>query len=178
MSGICLEYVFRVIWSYVWYMPEIYFPSHLIICGICQVYVWDILSESFGHMSGIYLTYSFACERPCSSNAIGRRLLGLRHGDCECCHGCLMFSSKRGRHVKHWPCQDWSMSRTSMAPYSCQQRMSRRRLATWSVLGGELAIVLPLETERMSGSAQTRRGRQPSEPRRRLLERAQCNVWK
>jgi hypothetical protein len=135
MSGMCLEYVFRVILSYV--LPVIYFPSHLVMSGICLVYVWDILSESFGHMSGIYLTNSFACEPLCSSNAIGRLLGPLRHKDCECCHGCLMFSSKRGRHVEHWPCQDWSMSRTSMTPYSCQQRVSR--LATWSVLRGDLA---------------------------------------
>jgi hypothetical protein len=29
----------------------------------------------------------------------GRLPLGLRHMGCECRHGCLMFSSKRSRHV-------------------------------------------------------------------------------
>ncbi len=148
-------------------------PCHM--SGICLVYVWDILSESFGHMLGIYLTYFFALEPSYSSNATGR-LLWLRHRDCECHHGCLMFSSKRGSYVEHWPCQDWSMSRTSMTPYSCQQPERMSRLATWSVLGRDLAIVLPLATERMSWSVQIWWGLQTCEPCRRLLERALCNV--
>jgi len=50
-----------------------------------------ILSESFDHMLGIYLTYSSACESACSSNAIGMRL-HTYFG----CQGCLLFSAKGG----------------------------------------------------------------------------------
>ena len=102
MSGICQGY-----------SRHIFSESFGNMSGICQGYTRHMVSESFRNMSGIYPTYSFACEPPCSSNAIGR-LLCLRHRDCECHHGCLMISSKRGRHVEHWRCQDWSMSCTSM----------------------------------------------------------------
>jgi hypothetical protein len=76
-------------------MPDIYFPSHLeFMSGIYLVYAMHILSESFDHMLGIYLTYSSACESACRSNAIGMRLhtyFGRQ--------GCLIFSAKRGRHA-------------------------------------------------------------------------------
>ena len=86
MSGICQGYT-----------RHMFSESLGRMSGICQGYTRHMFSESFGNMSGIYPTYSFACEPPCSSNAIGR-LLGLRHRDCECHHGCLMFSSKRLKH--------------------------------------------------------------------------------
>ena len=76
---ICLAYLFRVIWSYVWNMS-----------GIYQTYVFRVIREYVRDIPDIFLCF-------CSSNAIGR-LLGLRHRDCECHHGCLMFSSKRLKH--------------------------------------------------------------------------------
>jgi hypothetical protein len=87
MSGICQGYT-----------RHMFSESLGRMSGICQGYTRHMFSESFVNMSGIYPTYSFACEPPCSSNAAIGRLLGLRHRDCECHHGCLMFSSKRLKH--------------------------------------------------------------------------------
>ena len=113
---ICLGYLFRVIWSYVWNMSEI-FQTYLFrviweyvrdMSGIYQTYVFWVIQEYVRDIPDIFLCLWTALQYQCND-----RLLWHRHRNWECHHGCLMFSSKRGRRVEHWRCQDWSM------PVSC-----------------------------------------------------------
>ncbi len=53
----------------------------------------NVISESFGHMLGIYLTYPCACKSACSSNPIPGQKLRLLYaiwGRQEC----LVFNAK------------------------------------------------------------------------------------
>ncbi len=68
------------------YMSDIFFPSHLkkqIMSGIYLVYTMNVISESFGHMLGIHLTYPCACKSACSSNAIPGQMLRLLYAICN-----------------------------------------------------------------------------------------------
>jgi hypothetical protein len=80
-----------------------------------------------------------------------------------------MLSSKRGRDVEHRPCQDRSMSRASMTPcHALQLEVS---------LAETLPLPCPWRRRELDCQGRRRLGG-GGKPRRRLLERAQRNVWK